>query len=130
MSDVAVKNKISSSTFEFLQKNVLSITDLTRTNKLSEILNNFSEAETDEVYVVQNHKNKDATGVLVDLEHYIKLLKLAELIEDSVDEQMLQVVMERRDDQADIPLRGVIKDDEDIDYDDIFNKLNEIDLED
>jgi len=125
-----VKNKISSSTFEFLQKNVLSITDLTRTNKLSEILNNFSEAETDEVYVVQNHKNKDATGVLVDLEHYIKLLKLAELIEDSVDEQMLQVVMERRDDQADIPLRGVIKDDEDIDYDDIFNKLNEIDLED
>jgi hypothetical protein len=130
VSDVAVKNKISSSTFEFLQKNVLSITDLTRTNKLSEILNNFSEAETDEVYVVQNHKNKDATGVLVDLEHYIKLLKLAELIEDSVDEQMLQVVMERRDDQADIPLRGVIKDDEDIDYDDIFNKLNEIDLED
>jgi len=125
-----VKNKISSSTFEFLQKNVLSITDLTRTNKLSEILNNFSEAETDEVYVVQNHKNKDATGVLVDLEHYIKLLKLAELIEDSVDEQMLQVVMERRDDQADIPLRGVIKDYEDIDYDDIFNKLNEIDLED
>lgn len=126
----AMGKKISSNMLEFLQDNVLNITDLTRTNKLSEILNKFAGEETNEVFVVQNHKNKDATGVLVDLEHYMKLLKLKEIIEHAIDEHMDNVTMERKDDISDIPLRTVIKDDDNIDYDYIFNNLDKIELED
>lgn len=115
---------------DFLQTNVLNITDLTRTNKLSEILNKFSGEETDEIFVVQNHKNKDAMGVLVDLEHYMKLLKMEEILENSIDEYMHKVSMERKDEVADIPLRNVIEGDGDIDFDYILNNLDNIDLED
>lgn len=130
VSDMAVKNKINANMLDFLQKNVFNITDLTRTNKLSEILNKFSGSETDEVFVVQNHKNKDATAVLVDLEHYMKLLQMEEAFEKSIDEYMFQVTTERKDDVADIPLRTVIEGDNDIDVDYIFNNLDEMDLED
>lgn len=126
-----MKNKkYDSSKLEFLQQNVLTITDLTRTNKLSEILNTFSGEETDEFFVVQNHKNKDATGVLVDLEHYLKLLKLEELYEQAKDDHMYQIAMERKNDEANIPLEDVLKDDDEIDYKYIYDTVDKIELED
>ena len=70
----AVKKPITSTTLNFVRENVLSITDLTRTNKLSEILNRYAGEETEEVFIIQNNKNRDAIGVLVDLEHYQRLL--------------------------------------------------------
>lgn len=122
--------KLDSSVLEFLQNNVLTITDLTRTNKLSEILNTFAGEETDEFYVVQNHKNKNATGVLVDLEHYLKLLKMEEMYEQAIDDHMYDVVKERKDDVADIPLEDVLKDDDEIDYKYIYANVDKIELED
>ncbi len=124
-----MKNKIDSSILEFLQKNVLNITDLTRTNKLSEILSKFSGKETDEVFIVQNNKNKTAMGVLVDLEHYMRLLKLEEQVEREIDDDVYELALERKDDEADIPLNEVISDDNDIDYDYIFSNFDDIELE-
>ncbi|WP_188733110.1 hypothetical protein [Oceanobacillus neutriphilus] len=115
---------------EFLQRNVLNVTDLTRTNKLSEILNSFSGEETDEVFVVKNHKNKDAAGVFVDLERYIKLLKIEEIYEKAMDSHMLEIAKERKDDIADIPLADVLKEDDEIDYKYIYDNIDKIDLED
>lgn len=129
VSDVLVKNKVDSNMLEFLQTNVLNITDLTRTNKLSEVLNKFSEKETNEIFVVQNHKNKEAAAALVDLKHYMKLLKLEEMFEQSIDDHMYNVALERKDDVADISLSEVLKDDEDIDYDAILSNFDDIDLE-
>jgi hypothetical protein len=129
VSEVPVKNKIDSSILEFLQKNVLNITDLTRTNKLSEILSKFSGKETDEVFIVQNNKNKTAMGVLVDLEHYMRLLKLEEQVEQEIDDDVYELALERKDDEADIPLNEVISDDNDIDYDYIFSNFDDIELE-
>jgi len=129
MNDTIGKNKIDTDTLEFLQKNVLNITDLTRTNKLSEVLNKFAEEETDEVFVVQNHKNKKAAAALVDLKHYRKLLKLEEIVEQSTDEYMYNLALERKKDEADIPLHKVLEDDEDIDYEDILHHFDAIELE-
>lgn len=124
-----MKNKVDSDMLEFLQKNVLNITDLTRTNKLSEVLNKFSGEETDEVFVVQNHKNKEATAALVDLDHYVKLLKLEEIFEQSVDDYMYNVALNRKDDVTDIPLSEVLNDETDIDYDHILSNFEDIELE-
>ncbi|GGP08099.1 hypothetical protein GCM10011346_06790 [Oceanobacillus neutriphilus] len=131
MSDVLMKDKNRNlAALEFLQRNVLNVTDLTRTNKLSEILNSFSGEETDEVFVVKNHKNKDAAGVFVDLERYIKLLKIEEIYEKAMDSHMLEIAKERKDDIADIPLADVLKEDDEIDYKYIYDNIDKIDLED
>lgn len=131
VSDVLMKDKNRNlAALEFLQRNVLNVTDLTRTNKLSEILNSFSGEETDEVFVVKNHKNKDAAGVFVDLERYIKLLKIEEIYEKAMDSHMLEIAKERKDDIADIPLADVLKEDDEIDYKYIYDNIDKIDLED
>lgn len=129
MNDVIGKNNVDADTLEFLQKNVLNITDLTRTNKLSEVLNKFAEKETDEIFVVQNHKNKAASAALVDLKHYKKLLKLEEIFEQSIDEYMDHLALERKKDVADIPLRKVLEDDEKMDFEDILQNFDDIELE-
>ncbi|TFJ94392.1 hypothetical protein [Lentibacillus salicampi] len=79
------------------------------TNYRRSLINTFSAKESNEVYIVQDHKNKDATGVLVDMRRYAE---------------------ERKDDVADIPLRAVIEDDGDVDYEYIFDNLDKIDIED
>lgn len=127
MSVNAVKKpSITSTTLNFVKENVLSITELTRTNKLSEILNKYAGEETSEVFVVQNNKNRDAVGVLVDLEHYQRLLRIQEVVEQCVDETMYQIAIERINEKADIPLTDVI-DSEDFELDSLFKSLPELD---
>ncbi len=129
MSVNAVKKpSITSTTLNFVKENVLSITELTRTNKLSEILNKYAGEETSEVFVVQNNKNRDAVGVLVDLEHYQRLLRVQEAVEQSVDEAMYQIAVERISEKADIPLTDVI-DNEDFELDNLFKSLPGIELD-
>jgi len=120
------KPSITSTTLNFVKENVLSITELTRTNKLSEILNKYAGEETSEVFVVQNNKNRDAVGVLVDLEHYQRLLRIQEVVEQCVDETMYQIAIERINEKADIPLTDVI-DSEDFELDSLFKSLPELD---
>lgn len=48
----------NTNTLHFLKTNVLSVTDISRTKKLSEILDLFSNGFTDEVFVIQNAKRK------------------------------------------------------------------------
>lgn len=48
----------NTNTLNFLKTNVLSVTDLSRTKKLSEILDRFSNGVSDEVFVIQNAKRK------------------------------------------------------------------------
>ncbi|HHV16977.1 MAG TPA: hypothetical protein GXX58_10500 [Gelria sp.] len=88
---------------------MLNITELTRTNKLSEILNKYAGEETSEVFIIQNNKNREAVGVLVDLEHYQRLLRIQEAVEQSVDETMYQIAVERINEKADTPLTDVIE---------------------
>lgn len=122
------KKRVESNTFSFIKDNVLTITDLTRTNKLSEILNQYAGKETSEVYVIQNSKNRDAVGVLVDMEHYQRLLRLQEIIEETTDAYMYQVALERKKDKTFIPLSEVVKDD-DIDLKELVDSLNEVELD-
>ncbi len=117
-----MNKKPTSSTFRFLKENVLSVTDLTRTNKLSEILNQYAGEETTEIYVIQNHKNRNAIGVLVDLEHYERLLKIQEAVEQSTDEIMYEIAIQRINEKADIPL-GKVLDDSDFDLDELLESL-------
>ncbi len=122
------KKKVTRSTLNFLKDNVLGVTDLTRTNKLSEILNSFAGAESQEVFIIQNHKNKDATGVLIDLEHMDRLLAIEEMYEKMVDDYMYQVALERKDEVADIPFESIITG-EDLDVDEILNLVDELELD-
>ncbi|KYC69427.1 hypothetical protein B4099_3711 [Heyndrickxia coagulans] len=122
------KKRVTRSTLNFLKDNVLGVTDLTRTNKLSEILNQFAGVESDEVYIIQNHKNKDATGVLIDLEHMDRLLAIEEFYEKIVDDYMYQIALERKDEVADIPLESVIAE-ENLDADEILNLVDTLELD-
>ncbi len=128
MSVSAVKKPITSTTLNFVRENVLSITDLTRTNKLSEILNRYAGEETEEVFIIQNNKNRDAIGVLVDLEHYQRLLRIQEAVEQSMDEAMYQIAMERIDEKADIPLTDVIEKD-DFELNNLLESLPAVELD-
>lgn len=128
MSVSAAKKPITSTTLNFVKENVLSITDLTRTNKLSEILNKYAGEETEEVFIIQNNKNRDAIGVLVDLEHYQRLLRIQEAVEQSVDETMYQIAMERINEKADIPLTDVIEED-DFELNNLLESLPAVELD-
>lgn len=122
------KKRVESNTFSFIKENILTITDITRTNKLSEILNQYAGKETSEVYVIQNAKNRDAVGVLVDMEHYQRLLRLQETIEEATDAYIYQVALERKEDKAFIPLSEVVKDD-DFDLNELMDGLDNIELD-
>jgi hypothetical protein len=113
---------VSTETLNFLKDNVLSVTDLTRKNKLAEILNQYAVKESSDVYVIQNHKKKDAQAVLLDLDYFQKLLKYEEIVEEALDDDVLKTAMERKNDKADLSLDDVISED-DFDYETIMKKL-------
>ncbi len=122
------KKPVNSSTFNFIKDNILTITDITRSNKLSEILNQYAGKETSEVYIIQNNKNRNAVGVLVDLEHYARLLKLQEAIEQAADEYMYQIALSRKDDKATVSLSDVVEDG-DFSLDELISGLNDVELD-
>lgn len=122
------KTSITSTTLNFVKENVLNITELTRTNKLSEILNKYAGEETSEVFIIQNNKNRNAVGVLVDLEHYQRLLRIEEAVEQSIDETMYQIAVERINEKADIPLTDVIGN-EDFELNSLLKSLPDVELD-
>ncbi len=97
-----------SDVLKFVRDNVLNISDLTRTSKLAEILELYAEKTSDELFVVQNTRNKNGRAVIADLEYFEELLRYKEAVDDALDQVMYQIAVERKDESADIPLAQVI----------------------
>jgi hypothetical protein len=103
------KNITSADHLSFVREKVLSVSDLTRTKKLTEILNLYAADISEEVYVIQNSKNKKASAVISDLEYFQELLLVKEAVEDAVDQLIYDVAIDRKDDPADINLNQIIR---------------------
>lgn len=87
-------------TLNFLRKNVLNVSDVARTKKLTEILNSFAGTKSEEIFVVQNSKSKDAQGALIDIDYLLELLRYKAMfddtLEDTANEMLIQTVQERQ----------------------------------
>lgn len=87
-------------TLNFLRKNLLNVSDVARTKKLTEILNSFAGAKSEEIFVVQNSKSKDAQGALIDVDYLLELLQYKalfdETLEETANEMLIQTVQERQ----------------------------------
>lgn len=99
---------IRSDVLKFVKDNVLNISDLTRTSKLAEILELYADKTSDELFVVQNTRNKNGRAVIANLEFFEELLSYKEAVEDAIDQTMYQIALERKDEPADISLAQVI----------------------
>lgn len=124
----SAKSPVTSDVLQFVQNHVLSVTDLVRTKKLSEILDSYADTISDEIFVVQNGKNKNAKAVLSDLEYFQKLLKYQEIVEQAIDLHMLEVTLQRKNDVADLSLSDILED-EVITWDEVVTCMDEIELE-
>ncbi|AIF44539.1 hypothetical protein X953_16470 [Virgibacillus sp. SK37] len=116
--------RVNTNMLDFLRKNVYSVTDITRQKKLTEILDLYSGEMTDEVFVIQNGKKKNAQAVIVDLEYFEKLLTIKEEVEQAVDQIVLQEASERVNDEANLSLADVF-DEEDINIESLLHQLEE-----
>lgn len=88
---------ITASMLEFIKNNVLSITDLTRSNKLSEILESYANRKSNEIFIVKNNRNRDAQGALIDIELLTELLTIRESVFEAADKLIEEVALERID---------------------------------
>lgn len=123
--------RVTSKSLEFVKENTLSVTELTRTPKLTEILNKYAGKASDEIYIISSNKNKDAVGVLVDYERFLRLLKAEEIIEEVIDNHMFQVALERQQSQKQdyIPLNEVVQED-DFDIESLMANQDKFELDD
>lgn len=118
-------SKINVETLKFLKNNVLNVTDLTRNNKLSEILDDFSGGISEEVYVVQNAKKKNANAVLIDLEYFEQLLIFKEILEESLDQSILKEAYNRKNKPATHTISDVF-DENDINIKEILQQIEDV----
>ena len=83
----------------FLKHNVLNISEITRQNKLTEILNKFAGEKTEEVFIVQNSKNKEAQAAVVDVEYLMELIEYKNKFilaqDEEADEFVYKMAIER-----------------------------------
>jgi hypothetical protein len=70
---------------QFIQQNVLNVSEITRTTKLTEILDSYTDKKSEEVYIIQNTRNKGARGVFLDLDYFAELIAIKQLVEESAD---------------------------------------------
>jgi hypothetical protein len=115
---------LNTNTLDFLKQNVLTVTDLTRSNKLSEILDRFSTGVSEEVFVIQNGKKKNAQAVMLDMDYFEQLLQFKEIIEASLD----QVAMEEAYGRIGKPVNQSLSDvfdEEDINVNELIKLLEE-----
>ena len=119
---------VTSDTLEFIQDNVLNVTELVRTKKLTQILDQFADVKSTDIYVVQNDKKRNARGVIVDFEYFQELLRYKEAVDAAIDEHMEQVALSRINNPVDVPLEEVLKS-EDISFEEIRYRMNEIELD-
>lgn len=87
--------QITSSMIGFVKKNVVSVTELTRTKKLSQILDGFSNRKSEEIFLVQSTRNKDGLGAIIDVDLLEELLLLREVIAEAADRIVEATAAER-----------------------------------
>ena len=103
-----MKTAMRADQLKFLKERVLNIQDITRSTKLTQILDSYAGRVSDEVFVIQNDRKKDARAVIADLEYFEELLMYREAVEQAIDDGMDEVARERKDTIADIPLSQVV----------------------
>ncbi|MHB1685720.1 MAG: hypothetical protein ACYCYO_23425 [Bacilli bacterium] len=103
-----MKTAMRADHLKFLKERVLNIQDITRSKKLTQILDSYAERVSDEVFVIQNDRKKEARAVIADLEYFEELLMYREAVEQAIDDGMDEVARERKDTIADIPLGQVV----------------------
>lgn len=122
------KNKktaaISPEFINFVKSNILNISQISRSTKITEILDGFAEDKT-EIFIIENSKKKNAKGALISLDYLQVLLEYGKIIEDIIDTHMYKIALERQDDTADIPLAQIIADNG-LDIDEILVLADEI----
>lgn len=85
------RKAVDAATLDFARDHVVNITDITRTKKLSEIMDYLSTRDgRDDVYIIQNSKKKDTAVVLAEVEHYKELLKYKERF-DQLQDQLVEM---------------------------------------
>jgi len=116
----------------FLNKNVYNISDLTRQNKLTDILNTFSGQKTDEIYIVQNSKSKNAQGAFVDVEYLLELIdykkKYLQVLEDARDEIVYDLAVSREDHVATKTI-GEVANQFDLSWDEIMDAKKRVEID-
>ncbi|WP_438313171.1 hypothetical protein [Sporosarcina sp. FA9] len=118
------KKTVSSDTLDFLKNNVYNITDVTRHNKLTEMLDRFSINETEEVFIIQNAKNKNAKGVFLDLKYFEELLATKEALDNALDEIIEDIAVQRMNSEANLSLKDVFAED-DIDFEQLMKEIED-----
>lgn len=93
------KPSVTTDTLNFLRHNVYNVSDLTRKNKLTEILQKFVHP-TEEVFVVENSKNKDAKAAIINLSYFEELLRYKEAIDRAADELVETEAIKRLNDDS------------------------------
>ena len=125
---MSAKKRVTTDILKFLNEQVLTVTQLKRTKKLSEILDSYGREKSTDVYVVQNTK-KPGKAVIVDLEYFQELLAYKEAIDGSMDQVIEEVALERKDTLANIPLSQVLEE-EQLDVERIIKMVDELEEED
>jgi len=117
-----------SSMLRFVKDHVLTVSELTRTNKLAEILERYASRTSDELYVIQNARNKNAKAVLADLEFIEELLAYKEAVDSALDDWAEEVARERKGDEATLSMAQVV-DELDVDIDTVLRLADEVETE-
>ncbi|MCO7177177.1 hypothetical protein ACFP7A_14140 [Sporolactobacillus kofuensis] len=91
------KPSVTTDTLNFLRHNVYNVSDLTRKNKLTEILQKFVQP-TDEVFVIENAKNKEAKAAMIDLKYFEDLLRYKEAVDQAADQIIEEEAIKRLND--------------------------------
>lgn len=121
--------RVTTDTLNFVQNHVLNVTDLVRTKKLSEILDQYADTKSTEVFIVQNDKKRNAKGVILDLEYFTELLHYKEAVEEAIDDYMIQVATERKGDLANLTLDEILAESS-ITKEELDAAMNEVELDD
>ncbi len=103
------KTDTGADTIQFVKESVLSVSDLTRTKKLTKILNSYAESHSRDIYIVQNSKNKQARAAIADLDYLQELLRYKEAVDAATDEIMYEIALERKNDSTELGLEQVIE---------------------
>ncbi|MGA8943760.1 MAG: hypothetical protein WB502_13765 [Thermoactinomyces sp.] len=123
------KKRVTTDILKFLNEKVLTVTQLTRSKKMTEILDSYSnEKKSTDIYVVQNVK-KPGKAVIADLEYFQELLEYKEAVDCALDEAVEELALERMETIADIPLARVIQDNQ-LDIERIRKMVDEVEEED
>jgi hypothetical protein len=94
---------------ELVLKNVLNVSDVIRTAKLSEILDSYADKQNNDVYTIQNTENKQARGVVLDLDYFLELIFIKRLVEESADAIVDQAALEQFKQAAAVKLEEAVE---------------------